>query len=115
MSLLQAAEINFGAIFQDYDKRVFQDKDRTSTKLYFLWIVATFFLTMGFVGNIKAILVKKEYEPRTSTLYEMVDKDMAVYFPAGFEMIFQMNSRYSELNRRILCQARKTEGIYQVE
>ncbi len=115
LSLLQAGEIIFGAIFQEYDKTLFGARDRTSAKLYFLWTASSFFLVMGYIGNIKAILVKKEYEPRTSTLYEMVDKDMAVHVPTGFEMIFQKNSRYSTLNRRILCQARRTEGIYKVE
>ncbi len=85
-----------------------------STKITVLWVTATMFLSMGFVGNLKSILVRKDFEPVTATIDEIVDKDMRVFFADTFETLLDSPVHNSVVARRLLCQARKTDGIFKM-
>ncbi len=104
--------MTFGNIFQEYHQNTLKNRRRTSTKLQFVWVVATSFICMGFVGNLKSILVRKQYEPKTSSFEEIVEKDMRVFIAKDLESVLELNSFNSPIDKRLLCQARKTEGIY---
>ncbi len=83
-------------------------KGKTSTKLHIMWIIATTFLSMAFVGNLKSALVQKNYDSRTFTVYEMIDKGMHIFVPDTFVMFLENDSSESSINKRILCQIKKT-------
>ncbi len=102
--------MNFGNIFQEFGQTRQADSDRASAKLQLLWIFATFFLTMAFVGNLKSILVKKTYEPETSSIREIIDKDMRVFIYEG--VVGFLGLLEDKVTIDILSQARKTNGIY---
>ncbi len=87
---------------------------RKSTYLQFLWVLSTMFITMAFVGNLKSTLVRKSYEARTMTLNEMIDKEMPVHIPNTKAGYLEMDQSNSILNKRILCQAKRTNGVFVV-
>ncbi len=86
-----------------------------SKALQFLWVLATAFISMAFVGNLKSTLVKKSYEPKTQTLNEMIDKDMPVFITIAKAMYLERDYTNSPLNKRLLCQVKKTKEAFTVE
>ncbi len=88
-----------------------------STYFRFLWIAATTFITMAFVGNLKSTLVRQEFKPKTQTLSEMVDKDMPIHI-SNLKNMYMLKmekiNTNSSINKRILCQAHKTNGVFPV-
>ncbi len=82
-----------------------------SAKLQFLWIVMTTFITMAFVGNLKSIMVKKTYEPKTSSFREIIDKDMRVFIYEGLGH-FMESYDTEDIAKIIWNQALKTNGTY---
>ncbi len=70
---------------------------------------------MAFVGNLKSALVRKGFEQRTQSLNETVDTDMLVVIPNALEMFFELDDSDTLINQRILCQARRTNGVLKVE
>ncbi len=109
ITLIQVLGICFGNMFQEYNNRKqMMTKGKKSIKLHFMWIIATTFLSMAFVGNLKSALVQKNYESRTFTVSEMIDKDMNIFVPDTFIMFLENDSSDSSINKRILCQIKKT-------
>ncbi len=119
MTKMDVLTLTYGIIFQEYNyKEHYANKKNISTQFRFLWITVTTFITMAFIGNLKSTLVRQEFMPRTQTLNEMVDKDMPIHVPNVKSMYMEnleKNHLNSSINKRILCQAYKTDGIYQVE
>ncbi len=107
--------ICFGNMFQEYNKKYMKSAGKKSTKLHIVWIVATTFLSMAFVGNLKSALVQKKYESRTLTVTEMLDKDMLLFMPDTMEMFLENDYTNSSINKRILYQSRKTRSSSQVQ
>ncbi len=109
----------YGIVFQEFgDKDHYANKNNISTQFRFLWIVVTTFVTMAFVGNLKSTLVRQEFKPTTQTLNEMVDKDMPIHVPnvkAMYMENLEKDNSNSSINKRILCQAYKTDGVFPVE
>ncbi len=103
--------MNFGNIFQEYSQSNQTNRRMTSAKLQFLWIVATTFITMAFVGNLKSILVKKTYEPKTSSLREIIASDKRVFVYEG-NGLFMESFNQEDIARDIWNQALKTNGTY---
>ncbi len=105
--------IMFGNIFQEYNHfKVPALISKRYAALQFIWVLATTLMTMAFVGNLKSTLVKKSYESKTRTLIEMIDKDMTVNIPLMTAQYLEVDP--IELNKRILCQAKKTNGVYNI-
>ncbi len=71
-------------------------------------------LSMSFVGNFKSILMKKDFEPTTSTKEEIVEKDMRILLPTDLEVVMEMYSMENKIDKRILQQTRKTNGFFNV-
>ncbi len=112
---MDVLRICFGNIFQEYNKMGLTTRSRRAKKLHFVWILGTTFLTMAFVGNLKSTLVRKSYHPRTQSAAEVVDKDMLLTMPNSMEMFLEMDQSESTINKRFLCQARKTNGVLKTE
>ncbi len=70
------------------------------------------FVAMAFTGNLRSSFVKQNYEERTQTLHEMVDKDMNIYTSNELTEYFELTKSFSSLNRRILEQAKKKNSFY---
>ncbi len=70
---------------------------------------------MAFVGNLKSALVRKAYNPVTPSLNALVDKDMLVAITDTLDMYLEQDYSNSTIYKRILCQARKTNGILKLE
>ncbi len=78
-----------------------------------LWVIAVFFLSMGFMANLKSSLTRKNFEDPTMTLAEMVDKDMTIHSDILFTNYLELQSdRLTELNNRLLCQIKKKKSTY---
>ncbi len=68
---------------------------------------------MMFMGNLKSSLINKNYEKATSTLEQLVDKDMTVH--ATTSLVGYMKSPVgleSPLLQRLLCQIEKKESTF---
>ncbi len=76
-----------------------------------MWVTASMFVVMAFSGNLKSSFVRQNYEHRTMTLNEMVDKDMPIYTSTEVAEFFEATQDISPLHGRILCQARKKKSI----
>ncbi len=111
VSLVKVFEINFGNMFQEYDM-TFDKRKEASGKLHLLWVFITMILSMSFVGNLKSILMKKDFEPMASTKAEIVDMDMKILVRYGMEPILEMYASVNDIDNRLLCQARKSNGFY---
>ncbi len=105
----------FGNMFQEYNKKLIMGTGKTSTKLHIMWVVATTFLSMAFVGNLKSALVRSKYESRTLTVSEMIDKDMALFMAITMDMYLENDYTNSIINKRILCQSKKTRKSSQIQ
>ncbi len=109
----------YGIMFQEFGyKDHYANKSKMSTQFRFLWIAVTSFITMAFVGNLKSTLVRQEFGPRTQTLNEMIDKDMLIHVPNVHIMYTESLEKHNSnpnLNKRILCQAYKKDGVFPIE
>ncbi len=115
IAFIQLLQISFGNIFQEYNKKQVKTSNVPAKNLHFVWVLATTFLSMAFVGNLKSALVRNGFEPRTQSLSEMVDKDTLIIMPEALENYLEMDDSDSLINKRILCQARKTNGVLKIE
>ncbi len=101
----------YGIIFQEF----YEDgrKKRLTYKLVrILWVLTSLFLTMAFLANLKSSLMKKQYEQRTLTLNEMIDKDMRISASPTFTNYLEsIAGRAGVLNSRILCQIKKHDSV----
>ncbi len=112
MSYAKVLEITFGSIFQEFSDTTFIDRRLTSTKLNLIWVIVTMLLSMSFVGNLKAILMRKEFEDVPTTKAEVIDRDMRLLMTRGMEQVLELYALESDMDKRILCQTRKTNGFY---
>ncbi len=104
----------FGNIFQEYHGNRHAKIGKISSNLQLIWIIGTMVLTMSFVGNLKAILTKKEFESKTQTIDEIIGKDLRVLLPDFTAAILEMHSFKDNVYERLLHQAVKTGGIYKL-
>ncbi len=103
----------FGIIFQEYFFGKLNVKASRFIQLRLTWVVLTMFLTMTFVGNLKSSLVRKNFEKRTMTRAEMIDKDMIVHTSStSIDWYKTPQAQLYPLNKRLLCQAQKKNSIY---
>ncbi len=84
-SIFNVLEMCYGIIFQEYHQSRMNNKGRLITLVTFMWVAATTFLSMAFTGNLKSSLVRKNYEERTMTLNEIVDKDLTIHMSNTME------------------------------
>ncbi len=104
--------LTYGVLFQEYEEcKKHDDKIKRSTLLGLFWNLSTMFIVMAFLGNLKSSLVRKKYEDRTMTLYEMFEKDMAVYITKTFSEYLGSTITENDLSARILNQAEKKDSI----
>ncbi len=103
----------FGIVFQEYHVRVDSKADHKMTLklIRICWVVTAMFLSMALNGNLKSTLVRGRYEKRTMTLNEMIDKDMTLHITDTMESYLSSGFTDSNLNTRMLCQARKKNSI----
>ncbi len=106
--------LTFGIVFQEYHQVRRSNTRHLSTIVTFVWIAGNTFISMALVGNLKSSLVKSYHEERTKTLNEMVDKDMPIHITTTMEDYLEAGFAVSELNSRLLCQARKTDLIFTI-
>ncbi len=102
----------YGNLFQEYHGVKGINNNLLSTTFHFVWILMTAFIVMAFHGNLKSSLVRKNYEDRTMTLNEMIDKDMIVHVSSTLKSFLENSISQSEFNKRMLCQARKKDSVY---
>ncbi len=107
-------QMAYGNIFQEYNQKKPTQQGKIYITVSFMWVVATMVLSMSFVGNLKSILMKKDFETTTATREEIVDKDMRILMPKEMEAIMEAYSNHNNIDERILCQTRKTKGFYNV-
>ncbi len=110
---MDVLEATYGIIFQEFHHDETNMLSLPSKQVKFWWIIATMFLSMAFCGNLKSSFVKSHYGDRTMTLNEMIDKDLTIH--TRDSMVGYLESVSSDLNIRILCQARKKNSIYPVD
>ncbi len=105
--------MTFGIIFQEYFLGRLNEKTSRFIQLRLTWVVLTMFLTMTFVGNLKSSLVRKNFEKRTMTRDEMIDKDMLIHTSTtSLDWYKTPQAQLDPLNIRLLCQAEKKKSIY---
>ncbi len=68
------------------------------------------FLTLSFGAVLKTTLIQSNFETRTMTLDEIIDKDMTVHISQVAINIYSQSD--IPLYRRILCQAKKKKSIF---
>ncbi len=107
--------MTYGVLFQEYHQCDDSDKSKLSTKFRLLWIISSVFIVMAFLGNLKSSLVRKSYEKRTMTLYEMVDKDMTISITSTFADYLGATITQTDFNSRMLAQAKKKNSIFPIE
>ncbi len=69
-------------------------------------------LSMSFVGNLKSILMKKEFEPMAKTKTEIVEMNMRILMRYGMEPTVELYANNNHIDKMLLCQAKKTNGFY---
>lgn len=84
---------------------------KLSTTLRLLWILSTTFIVMAFLGNLKSSLVRKTFEDRTMTLYELFYKDMTVYMTRTFADYLGATISQNDISARLLNQAKRKNSI----
>ncbi len=68
---------------------------------------------MTFVGNLKSSLVRKNFEKRTMTWEEMIDKDMIIHTSTtSLDFYKSPLAQLDPMNKRFLCQAEKKNSFY---
>ncbi len=89
--------------------------NRQFSILIMTWVIATFFLTMAFSGNLKSSLTRHTYNDPTQTINEIVDKDMIIHTAKVFHDYLLSPSGQSrpEVMRRVLCQAIKKNYFFE--
>ncbi len=102
----------YGIAFQDYHSSA---PGHHATALRMLWVLATWLLIMSFCGNLKSILATANYEERTQTIDEMLEKDLTHYLYRPFHQFLCTPQGRSPRNDRIRLQAEKKESIYDIE
>ncbi len=105
-------EMAVGILFQEYHLGTKTKIPRAATVIRFSWVVTAMVMTMALIGNLKSSLVKSRHEKRTMTLDEAIDKDMKVHLVSTSEAYLNSGITQSDLNKRILCQVRKTDSVY---
>ncbi len=105
--------MSYGIIFQEYSLSGSKKKTSRFVQLRMAWVILTMFVTMAFVGNLKTSLVKKNFEKRTMTRNEMIDKDMIIHTSTtSLDWYRTPQAQLDPLNIRYLCQAKKKKSIY---
>ncbi len=105
--------MTFGVLFQEYRYKKYLNKSLFLRFIHMLWVIAVFFLTMGFMANLKSSLTRKNFEEATMTMAEMVDKDMTIHSDRLFTNFLELKSdRITGLDKRLLCQIRKKKSTY---
>ncbi len=72
------------------------------------------FVTMAFVGTLKSSFVRQDYEKRTETLDEMLDNDVKIHAAVEYVEYVKSVSDYSDFNKRLAYQIKKTNGAYTI-
>ncbi len=105
-------EMAFGIMFQEYHIRVDPKTLTMTAKLIrIFWVVTAMFMSMALTGNLKSTLVRGRYEKRTMTINEIIDKDMTLHITDTMESYLSSGFTDSNINTRMLCQARKKSSI----
>ncbi len=107
--------MSVAVLFQEYHTGRYMYEYETKKQwalIRFIWAFASMFVVMAFLGNLEASFVKQNYEERTLTLVEMVDKDMTIYLSTEMAEYFEQTKENSYINRRILEQAKKKKSLF---
>ncbi len=82
--------------------------------LVMTWVLATFFITMAFSGNLKSNFARKAFEEPTKTINEIVDKDMTIHVPKVYHdyLLSPDGHDRQDVMKRVLCQATKRNSFY---
>ncbi len=105
-------QLAYGIMFQEYFSLRYLNQPRSYQSLRMIWVVATVFLSMAFLANLKSSLMKTQFNKRTMTLNEIVDKDMRVISSATFTSFLEDSKTNSLINQRLLCQIKKHNTTY---
>ncbi len=105
----------YGVLLLEYHQCKVADKNKLSARFRLLWIISSMFIVMAFHGNLKSSLVRKNYEERTMTLNEMIDKDMTVHITSTFAEYLGATITQHDFNERLLKQAKKKDSIFPIE
>ncbi len=101
----------YALIFGEYHGKCMKHS-RQWQLIRFLWIVTCMFVTMAFMGTLKSTFIRQDFQKRTETLNEMVDKDTKIHVPiASFEYLKRV-SMFSVISKRIADQVNKTDGVF---
>ena len=107
--------MTFGIVFQEYEEgRHLYNKQNIKTMLRLLWIVTTMLVTSAYSSNLKSNLIKKRYAKRTTTLNEMIDKDLTLHMSQSFFQYMENTISLDHIHQRMVCQVKKKDSIFQV-
>ena len=104
----------YGIIFQEYHQLRSGLPRGQAKVLTAMWVALTTVLAMAYVGNLKASLVRKDFETRTASLGDMIDRDMEVHTAAQLYNFFNYTRHQTYLNERLTCQIEKRKSIHQL-
>ena len=107
-----------GVAFQEFGERrtgfaIISKIDKAGSLLRASWLVVCTLLTWSYLGNLKASLVRKDYEKATQTLDEVVDRDLRLFMSVTFLNYLNATSQLSQLNSRLACQTMKANELYE--
>ncbi len=113
-SLILSLEMAYGIMFQEFEEKKFIKKNASYIVLRILWVTTTMLISMTFMANLKSSLMKKNFEERTMTKEEMVDKDMTIHvsFMVANYLDGPSGHQANRFDRRKLCQIKKKDSAY---
>ncbi len=108
--------MTYGIVFCEYyhHKKMHKSSNKSwvfdNTRL--LWVVASMFLSMAFVGNLKSSLIRHTYKEKTQTLDEMIDKDMFVIMSKVFVDYIKNSASGNAFNQRLINHVEKKSSTF---
>ncbi len=113
--VLKILEMSYGIVFCEYHSHQHRYKSSSKTLLFhnirLVWIIASMFLSMAFVGNLKSSLIRRTYTEKTQTLDEMIDKDMFVMINKVLSGFLKNSASTNAFNQRLICQVGKKDSL----
>ncbi len=106
-------EMTYGIVFQEFSLGERKGKINIFVLLRMTWVFATMLLTMAFLSNLKSSLVKKNFEKRTETFDEIMEKDMLIHTPQITMNFYKsLGDNIDVISKKVMLQAEKKKSIY---
>ncbi len=103
----------FGILFQE-NSAIKNIYERVLT-LLLTWQIFTMFISMFFAAVLKSNLMHKNLEKPTSSINEMIDKDMIVHTTQASLDFYELpENQHIPIYKRLALQARKKKSVFEI-